>query len=213
MTRDILHADLWAATHTARRSLADDLRLLSRAQWQQRTLCAQWRVEDVVAHLTAVASVGRLRWIASIVSAGFRPAVHNDRRLREHLGGTPEETLRRFEAVVGSTTAPTRDTAAYLGEVLVHSQDIRQPLGIATQPDPAALVAVAEFYSCRDFTVSSRSLTSGLRLRGTDSAFVAGDGPEVAGPTLALVMTMAGRRAYLDQLEGPGLTTVADRIG
>ncbi len=37
-------------------------------------------------------------------------------------------------------------------------------------------------------------------------------GTEVAGPTLALVMTMAGRRACLDQLEGPG-QTVAGWIG
>ena len=212
MTRDILHSDLWAATHAARRSLAADLSALSQEQWRQQTLCAQWDVEHVVAHLTAAASVGRVRWVASIVAAGFRPAVHNDRRLREHLGETPGETLRRFEAVGDATTAPTRDTAAYLGEVLVHSQDIRQPLGINTQPDVPALMAVAEFYSGRDFTVPSRSLTSGLRLRATDGAFVVGDGPEVAGPTLALVMTMAGRRAYLDRIEGPGLSILADRL-
>lgn len=213
MNRDIPHADLWAATHAARRSLVADLRGLSPAQWRQPTLCRQWDVEHVVAHLTAAASVGRGRWLTSIVAAGFRPAVHNDRRLREHLGRTPEETLRRFESVVESTTAPTADTAAYLGEVLVHGQDIRQPLGIATAPDLAALAAVAQFYAGRDFTVSSRSLTTGLRLRASDSAFVAGDGPEVSGPTLALVMTMAGRGAYLDQLDGPGRTLLADRIG
>lgn len=214
MTRDLLPSEeLWPAVHAARRSLAEDLATLSEAQWRTPSLCGDWDVEHVVAHLTAAASVGQWRWLRSIVAAGFRPAVHNDRRLREHLGAAPAETLRRFEAVVDSTVAPSRDTAAYLGEVLVHGEDIRHPLGIATQPDLAALTAVARFYAARDFTVSSRSATKGLRLRATDGPFAAGEGPEVAGTTLALVMAMAGRRAYVEQLEGPGVATLADQIG
>jgi uncharacterized protein (TIGR03083 family) len=205
-------AELWALTHAARRSLVDDLSTLTEEQWGRPTLCADWDVERVVAHLTAAATLGGRRWIRSIVGAGFRPAVHNERRLREQLGGTPTETLRRFEAVVDATTAPTGDTAAYLGEVLVHGQDIRWPLGISTEPDVDALTAVAEFYARRNFTVPSKSLVSGLRLQATDGPFSAGEGPEVAGSTLALVMTMAGRRPYLDQLEGPGRPTVVSRI-
>ena len=204
--------ELWALTHAARRSLVGDLSALSQEQWRAPTLCADWDVERVVAHLTAAATVGRWRWIRSIVGAGFRPAVHNERRLREHLGATCAETLQRFEAVVDATTAPTGDTAAYLGEVLVHGQDIRCPLGIGTKPDLEALTAVAEFYTRRNFTVPSKTLVSGLRLRATDGPFSVGEGPEVTGPTLALVMTMAGRRAYLDQLEGPGREIVVDRI-
>jgi uncharacterized protein (TIGR03083 family) len=205
-------AELWGLTHTARRDLAADLSTLSQEQWHRPTLCADWDVEHVVAHLTAAAATGRWRWIRSMVAAGFRPAVHNERRLREHLGSTPAETLRRFEAVVDASTAPTGDTAAYLGEVLVHGQDIRRPLDLATERSVDALTAVAEFYALRDFAVASKTLASGLRLRATDGPFSAGAGPEVAGPTLALVMTMAGRRAYLDQLDGPGRGAVADRI-
>lgn len=205
-------ARLWGLTHAARRSLADDLSVLSQDQWRRPTLCGGWDVEHVVAHLTAAATTGRWRWIRSIVSAGFRPAVHNERRLREHLGATPAETLHNFEAVIDATTAPSGDTAAYLGEVLVHGQDIRYPLGISTEPDVEALTAVAEFYARRNFTVASKTLASGLRMQATDGPFTAGAGPEVAGPTLALVMTMAGRRAYLDQLEGPGRDTIIDRI-
>jgi uncharacterized protein (TIGR03083 family) len=205
-------AGLWGLTHAARRTLATDLSVLSQEQWRRPTLCTDWDVEHVVAHLTAAATVGQWRWIRSIVSAGFRPAVHNERRLREHLGATPAETLRRFEAVIDATTAPTGDTAAYLGEVLVHGQDIRCPLGISTEPDVEALTAVAEFYARRNFTVPSKSLASGLRMLATDGPFITGEGPEVAGPTLALVMTMAGRRAYLDQLEGAGRDLIIDRI-
>jgi uncharacterized protein (TIGR03083 family) len=204
--------ELWGLVHAARRSLAADLSTLGQDEWHRSTLCPGWDVEHVVAHLTAAATTGRWRWIRSVVSAGFRPAVHNERRLREHLGATPAETLARFEAVIDATTAPTGDTAAYLGEVLVHGQDIRYPLGIGTEPDVEALTAVAGFYARRNFTVASRSVSAGVRMLATDGPFAAGAGPEVAGPTLALVMTMAGRRAYLDQIEGPGRDVMIARI-
>jgi uncharacterized protein (TIGR03083 family) len=205
-------AGLWDLTHAARRSLVDDLSGLDLAQWRRPTLCTGWDVEHVVAHLTAAATVGQWRWIRSMVLAGFRPAVHNERRLREHLGATPAATLAGFEAVIEASTAPTGDTAAYLGEVLVHGQDIRYPLGLSTEPDIQALTAVAEFYAGRNFTVPSKTLASGLRVLATDGPFTAGAGPEVAGPTLALVMTMAGRHAHIDQLQGAGRDIIIERL-
>lgn len=205
--------DIWKATHQARHDLADDLAGLDDAQWRQPTLCAKWDVEHVVAHLTAAASIGRWAWMRSIVGSGFRPAVHNDRRLREHLGSTPQETLENFRAVTNSTVAPTGDLPAYLGEVIVHSEDIRYPLGLPSRGDVEAVTEVARFYVARNFTVNSKSVAARLHLHATDGPFSAGDGPEVSGPTLALVMAMAGRRSHLDQLTGDGMPLLADRLG
>lgn len=204
--------DIWAATHRARRDPADDLAGLDEAQWRHPTLCGEWDVEHVVAHLTAVASVGRWAWLRSIAASGFRPAVHNDRRLREHLGSGPGETLANFRAVVDSTMAPTGDLPAYLGEVLVHAEDIRVPLGLPGRVEVDAATEVARFYAGRDFAVNSKTTAAGLRLHATDGPFEAGSGPEVAGPTLALVMVMAGRGSHLDQLTGDGVTTLAERV-
>jgi hypothetical protein len=39
-------------------------------------------------------------------------AAHNQRRLAEHRGSTPAETLERFRAVITSTTAPSSHTPA-----------------------------------------------------------------------------------------------------
>lgn len=204
--------DLWTATHRARQHLADDLTSIGEEDWRHATLCEGWDVEHVVAHLTAAASTGPAAWMRSIVLSGFRPAVHNQRRLREHLGATPQETLDRFRAVTTSTVAPSKDTAAYLGEVVVHGEDIRRPLGRVGPADVAATTAVAEFFAERDFTVQSKTVAAGLSLRATDGPFRAGTGPEVAGPTLALVMSMAGRTSHLDQLTGPGLAQLTGRL-
>ena len=202
---------LWAAAHAERAALADDLAGLDGTQWAQPSLCGAWTVEEVVAHLTAAASVGRLRWLTSVLSARLDFDVHNERRLAERRGCTPAETLERFRRVVTSTTAASGHTAAWLGEVVVHAQDVRRPLGLTHTPPTEALTEVARFYASRDFTVASRSTADGLRLEATDGPFTTGAGPLVTGTTLALTMAMAGRRAYCDDLTGPGASVLRDR--
>lgn len=203
---------LWAQAHAERAALAEDLSGLTAEQWRHRTLCGEWDVEQVVAHLTAAASLNQWQWLRSMLGARFRPDVHNERRLTEHRGETPAGTLDRFRAVIGSTTAPSGHTPAYLGEVVVHAQDIRQPLGLPRTPSVGALTPVADFFARRNFTVSSRTHVAGLRLQADDGPFAAGTGPVITGTTLALVMAMAGRAAYLDHLDGPGVPTVRARL-
>jgi uncharacterized protein (TIGR03083 family) len=203
---------LWALAHAERTALAEDLSGLNAEQWRHGTLCGQWDVEEVVAHLTAAASLNQWRWVRSMLGARFRVDVHNQRRLVEHRGSTPTETLDLFRAVIGSSTAPSGHTPAYLGEIVVHAQDIRQPLGLPRTPDVDALTPVADFFARRDFTVASRTAVAGLELRADDGAFASGTGPLVTGSTLALVMSMAGRAPYVDQLDGPGLSTLRTRV-
>jgi uncharacterized protein (TIGR03083 family) len=202
---------LWSLAAAERAALADDLAGLDDDQWAQPSLCGRWVVEDVVAHLTAAASVGRWRWIASVLGARFDFDLHNERRLAEHRGATPAETLARFRQVVGSTTGASGHTAAWLGEVVVHAQDVRRPLGLPRTPSVEAATEVARFFAGRDFTVASRSAVAGLRLEATDGPFGTGSGPEVRGTTLALTMAMAGRGAYCDDLTGPGVPTLRAR--
>lgn len=203
--------DLWAATHAERAALAEDLAHLTDDEWARPSLCGRWTVEEVVAHLTAAASIGRIRWLGSVLGARFDTDLHNERRLAEHRGATPAETLARFRAAVPLTRAPSGHTPAWLGEVVIHAQDVRRPLGIARTPSVAAATAVATFCAGRDFTVAGRSAVAGLRLEATDGPFAHGDGPLVRGTTLALVMGMAGRAAYCDDLDGPGVPVLRDR--
>ncbi len=203
---------LWALAHAERAALAKDLADLGAEQWRHDTLCGEWNVEQVVAHLTAAASLNQWQWVRSMLGARFRPDVHNQRRLVEHCGSTPAETLDQFRAVITSTTAPSGHTAAYLGEVVVHAQDIRQPLGLVQKPSVDALTPVADFFARRDFTVASHTHVADLQLRADDGPFAAGAGPLITGSTLALVMSMAGRVSYLAELDGPGMPTLGSRL-
>jgi hypothetical protein len=94
----------------------------------------------------------------------------------------------------------------------VHAQDIRQPLGLERTPSVDALTPVADFFARRDFTVASHAHVAELQLRADDGPFATGIGPLVTGSTLALVMSMAGRVAYLAELGGPGVPTLRSRL-
>ncbi|WFE40089.1 maleylpyruvate isomerase family mycothiol-dependent enzyme [Micromonospora sp. WMMD998] len=211
MSETLTRDELWGLAHAERAALAEDLGGLDAAQWARRSLCGRWTVEEVVAHLTAAASLGRVRWLASVLGARFDFDLHNDRRLAEHRGADPGETLARFRRIVRSSTSTFGPTEAWLGEVVVHAQDIRRPLGLDRTPPVAAVTPVARLFVARDFTVAGRTAVAGLRVEATDGPFRAGAGPLVSGTTLALTMAMAGRVAYCDDLAGPGVPTLRER--
>jgi uncharacterized protein (TIGR03083 family) len=193
-------------------ALVDDLSALTPQQWRSATLCGDWDVEEVVAHLGAAATLSPLGWIRSMVGARFKPDVHNRRRLEEFRGATPAETLERLRHVE-AIALPVKSSPAGLGEVIVHAEDIRRPLGLRHTPDAAGLLAVARFFAAKDFAVNSKTLVKGLALRATDADFQAGAGPEVRGPLLSLVMVMAGRSAFLSDLSDAGVSELSRRLG
>ena len=203
--------DVRAATQTERVALANRLDSLTDAQWAQPSLCGDWSVEQVVAHLTAAASSGPLRWMGSVIRARFDFDEHNARRMVEQRGATPAETLAKFQTILTSTTSPFGPSEAWLGEVVVHSQDILRPLGIAYTPPIVMTTHLARFLARTNFTVASKKAIHGLHLEAVDGPFSTGVGPQVSGPTIALVMAMAGRETYCDDLTGPGVDTLRAR--
>jgi uncharacterized protein (TIGR03083 family) len=204
-------ASLWPMAHAERAALADDLAGLSDEQWQTPSLCAGLTVREVLAHITAGASLNPARWMAGVIRCRFDFDRQVAMRLAEQLGATPAETLARFRRVVSSTTKPPLPVAAMLGETIVHAEDIRRPLGIRRDYPIATLTRTAEYYGSSNLPVMTKERAAGLQLLATDGPFAIGSGPLVTGPTLALIMAMAGRAAYCDELDGDGVETFRNR--
>src|SRR5205085_9375583 len=129
-----------------RQALADDLEGLTDAQWRTPSLCERWTVRDVLAHMTGSASLTFPRFFARMVRAGFRPTRMLDRLRDENLGSTPADTFARFKAHVHSSGKPFPPTALWLGEAIVHGEDIRGPLGIEHAYPSDALHRIADLY-------------------------------------------------------------------
>jgi uncharacterized protein (TIGR03083 family) len=55
---------VWALVHAERTALAADLADLTGEQWAAPSLCTGLTVREVLAHITAGASLGPVRWLA-----------------------------------------------------------------------------------------------------------------------------------------------------
>lgn len=203
--------EIWSAIHAERAALAADLRGLTDDQWATASLCSALSVREVLAHLTATASLNPVQWFSGVVRCRFDFDKQVAMRLSEHLGSSPAQTLTEFERVIGSTTSPPLPKLALLGEVIVHSEDIRRPLGIHRDYPMSVLTRVAEYYRGTDQVVLAKGRIGGLRLKAGDGPFDTGAGDEVTGSTIALIMAMTGRGVYCDELTGNGVSTLRAR--
>ena len=175
------------------------------------SLCTDWTVRRVVGHLNASARLTTGKFVGAFVRSGFSLNRFANDQIDKNLGPGNVATLANFRAVQDLRTSPPGPTQAWLGEVLVHAEDIRRPLGIA-HPYPAdALLEAAEFYKGSNALIGTRSRISGLSLMATDAEFRHGSGDEVAGPMLSLLMAMTGRASACEDLSGPGVQTLRSR--
>jgi uncharacterized protein (TIGR03083 family) len=204
-------ADVWAVIHAERKALADDLRSLSAAQWATPSLCGGWTVRDALAHMTATARMTPPRFFGKMLMSGFSFEKVQSAGIAENKGASPAETLARFTAEVGSSMHPPGPNDSWLGETLVHAEDVRRPLGIPHAYPTDAAVQVANFYKGSNLLIGAKSRIAGMRLVATDTDWQHGDGLQVSGPIMSLVMVMTGRAAALDGLTGDGVTTLAGR--
>lgn len=206
--------DTWSLVHAERAALAADLADLPDELWRTTSLCTELTVREVLAHLTAGATLSFPRWFAGVLRHRFDFDAQVLMRLRQQLGDSPADTLARFRAAIDRSTTPLGRRGSPVGmlaETLVHVEDIRRPLGIRRSYPADVLVPVATTYAGTDLTVLAKGRIGGLRLTATDTTFTTGDGPAVTGPTIALIMAMTGRGTFCDDLDGEGVAELRSR--
>jgi uncharacterized protein (TIGR03083 family) len=203
--------DVWATVHAERKALAADLEGLGDAGWGTVSLCPEWTVRDVVAHMTATSRLSSAQFFPRLVASGFSLKRLQAKDIATEKGSSPADTLARFRAQVDSTGRPPGPVDTMLGEVIVHSADVRRPLGIAHDYPPEAAAQAADFYRGSNLIIGGKRRAAGLRWRATDTDWERGDGPAVCGPVLSLLLAIAGRKAVLDDLSGDGVATLRSR--
>jgi uncharacterized protein (TIGR03083 family) len=202
----------WPTIHAERAALVDDLKTLTDEQWKTPSLADGWSVEDALAHMIAPTEMNPPVFIGRLIRSGFKFNTMQDKLIAKATAGGPAATLAHFERQVGSTTHPPGPADTWLGETIVHAEDIRRPLGIKRDYPEAALVRLADLYRKSNTLIGGKRRASGLTLRATDCDYVAGDGPEVSGPLLSIVMAITGRHQVLDDLSGDGVAVLRDRM-
>ena len=122
--------DFWPTIHTERKALASDLAEISDDQWSTPSLCSQWTVRDVLAHMTATAKVTPASFFPKLVSSGFSFTRMQTKDIAREQGSSVGDTLAGFESVMDSEKHPPGPPQTMLGETLIHSEDIRRALNI-----------------------------------------------------------------------------------
>ena len=194
--------------------LADRLAELDDEQWNSPSLCAQWRIRDVLAHLTAGAEgafgVGAI--IGGMIRHGFNYNrwVAADGQARGQQD--PAVVLEALRDAAANRKAPSGARPVRgLMHVLIHGQDMCRPLGIERDLPEAHLVPVADFVKDDVHIFGAKKRIAGFKLTATDMDWSHGEGPEVSGPAEALVMMMAGRLVAFDDLSGEGKAALVTR--
>ncbi len=205
------NSDTWSLIHAERQALVETLSSLSEEQWATPSWCQGWTVQDTAGHVVAAAEQTPLNFYKELLQAGFRFHVFTDRAAKRLSLVGPGELVRRLKARTTTTNHPPAPVIAMLGEIVVHGEDIRRPLGLSHQPSEAALIAVADSWKKSNLLIGAKRRIAGLRLRATDLDWEYGDGPEVSGPMTSLVLAMVGRKKADSDLSGEGLSVLSGR--
>jgi uncharacterized protein (TIGR03083 family) len=204
-------SDPWPVIQAERIALADDLAGLTDQQWSTPSLCGGWSVHQVLGHMSAAADTTAPGFFGKMIKAGFNFGNMANADVARKTAGGPAATLAGFRALAPSRKHPPGPTDTWLGETIVHSEDIRRPLGIKHDYPIDALEQVADFYKGSNLIIGAKKRIAGLQLRATDTDWSTGDGPEAAGPIVSLVLAMTGRHDALADLSGDGVATLHGR--
>jgi uncharacterized protein (TIGR03083 family) len=199
--------------HAERAALVDDLEGLDDAQWAEPSLCGDWTLHDVVAHLVDTARTTRLGFVVGLARAGFDFDRQNARGVQLRRGASPHETLERLVRVASWRSTPPAPLDSRLTEEVVHGEDIRRPLGLTRSYPQVAVIRSLRLQARTPASFGgAKELVARTRLRAADADVSIGNGPEVSGPALSLLLAVSGRRVALDDLDGPGVSTLAAAI-
>ncbi|MCV7151086.1 maleylpyruvate isomerase family mycothiol-dependent enzyme [Mycobacterium pyrenivorans] len=196
---------VWPIVHAERARLVCDLRDLPPHAWSIASLCADWTVHDVLAHLVDTAMTSRISFIRRMVLSRFDFDGDNASGIARRRRADPQATLAAMQAAINLTLTPPAAPATRLVEAFVHGEDIRRPLGIAAgYPPDAVFAALAHQAKTSTTWHGGRERVAGLRLVATDTGAEIGDGIEVRGRAVDLLVAASGRAVDGEALHGPG---------
>ena len=195
------------------REFSELLHDLAPHEWEAESLCAGWKVRDVVGHILDGNELRLLTLPFRLARFGFssdRSGRHYSRK--RAAGRTPQELARDFDARdAWAGTCRVFPPRLVLLDRLVHQQDVRRALGRHRSIPEQRLLAVLDGTPRLGSVFGARKRTKGLRLEATDVEWSCGHGPLVRGPGEALLMAMLGRSQALGDLGGEGTQQLAAR--
>jgi len=190
-----------------RAELAEVLADLPQARSDEPTLCAGWRVREVVAHITMPFRYGRGKFVLELARSRGRFSEMADRAARRDAAAmTPADLAGAVRSNTGHPWKPPG--GGYTGALahdLIHGLDITVPLGL-DRPVPDERLRVVLPGSAADRSVRFFGVDlDGIELRADDMDWTLGSGTPLTGAAQDLLLVLCGRILPAGRLAGePG---------
>ncbi|MGI9611414.1 MAG: maleylpyruvate isomerase family mycothiol-dependent enzyme [Acidimicrobiales bacterium] len=202
--------DVQGMTRAEGEALVDYLKNVSADEWGTQTVCDPWTVRHLVAHLTALSNQTLPNFARRMITTGFNFQKVVDGDLQKYLG-EPDAMIDKLASSIESPTTPGMLNDIALGEFMCHGEDIRRAFGDRGDHPSSHVSALGPVYSKTGKPLNGKVRTKGLSLRATDGDFAWGEGPEVAGPGIDLILATTGRVEALETCEGDGVEVLRSR--
>ncbi|HEX9552052.1 MAG TPA: maleylpyruvate isomerase family mycothiol-dependent enzyme [Streptosporangiaceae bacterium] len=200
----ITESELPVKIAAERRELARVLSDLPASAWDAQTLCAGWRVREVVAHMTMPFRYSAARFAAELARSGGRFNAMSDRIARRDAAAVSAADL--VSVMQDNATNPWKPPGGgYLGALthdVIHGLDITVPLGIGRRVPADRLRAVLDAIAAPKARKHFGTDLSGVRLRAEDIDWTSGSGQQLSGAAQDLALVLCGRKLPPGRLHG-----------
>lgn len=196
-------ADLQPVVAAEFLALADLLDSATDAQWDTPSLCAGWRVREVIAHMTMAARYSEEEFMAELRRCEFDfGRLSNDLASRDAGLPTSELVANLRSEVMRHWTPPGGGYHGALNHVVVHGLDVTVPLGVPRRSPEDTIRIVLDDLTQGDVHQHFGTNVEGRTLQATDLDWSYGSGPALRGAAGDLALVLCGRTLPAGRVEG-----------
>jgi uncharacterized protein (TIGR03083 family) len=186
--------DLHAAVAAEFTWLADALDGLADAAWDTPSLCAGWRVREVVAHMTMAVRYAPPEFYAELqASNGDFTLLSNRVAARDAALPTTTLLANLRDEAMHAWIPPGGGPIGALSHVVIHGLDITVALGVARPVPDETILAVLDHLTIGGGHANFGFDLDRLCLRATDVNWSFGSGTPISGTTADLALLVSGR--------------------
>ena len=187
-----------------RGELAAALGGLPAGGWDEPTLCAGWRVREVVAHITMPFRYSGPRFMLELAKSRGRFNEMADRVARRDAARmSPAELTEAVSSNIGHPWRPPGGGfEGALAHDVIHGLDITVPLGIGTPVPEDRLRRVLPASTTEKSVAFFGVDLAGIEFRACDLDWTLGSGTPLTGTAADLLLALCGRKLPAGRLAG-----------
>lgn len=199
-------ADLQPTVAAEFLALADLLEPATGEQWDTPSLCAGWRVREVIAHMTMAARYPEDTFMAELRRVDFDFGRLSNEIAARDAGLPPGDLVADLRSEVMQHWAPPGGGYhGALNHVVIHGLDVTVPLGVPRRsPDDTIRIVLDDLTTGGGHQHFGTGI-DGRRLQATDLDWAYGSGSVVRGQAEDLALVLCGRTVPAGRIEGKPL--------